>query len=406
MYIKRILEVEIFKYLNKPEIIAIIGARQCGKTTLLKHIFAKLDKAVYIDFEDREKLELFQTDIESFIKLYVRGYDYLFIDEFQYASEGGKRLKFIYDNEKIKMLISGSSSSELSIQSFQYLVGRIFLFNLHPFTFEEYLSYKEPELFQSVYFDDKHSQPVFKKMCKSLEEFLIYGGYPRVVISEDDEEKQTVLRNIYNTYFLKEIREILGLREDYKLSKLINALALQIGGIINHNELSSLTGFKHNALMEYINILQKTFVTLTCRPFFTNKRLELVKAPKMFFLDNGFRNVVIKNFQPLADRTDSGGLRENFAASEIAKRNIDLNYWRSKSKAEVDFVLNRQGEHNIPIEIKSKISQPKITKSFSSFIEKYKPPQGYIASNDVFAHKKVKWTNVHWMPLYKIPTIL
>ena len=160
MYINRFLEKQIQKYLNTREIIAVTGARQCGKTTLLTHVFQNLKKAIFIDFEDREKLELFETDIEAFIKLYIKDYEYLFIDEFQYAKEGGKKLKYIYDKYKTKIIVSGSSSSELSIHSIQYLVGRIFIFQLNPLSFGEFLSYKNKKLFTEIYFEENHSTPM------------------------------------------------------------------------------------------------------------------------------------------------------------------------------------------------------------------------------------------------------
>jgi len=402
MYISRFLEKQIQKYLNTREIIAVTGARQCGKTTLLTHVFQNLKKAIFIDFEDREKLELFETDIEAFIKLYIKDYEYLFIDEFQYAKEGGKKLKYIYDKYKTKIIVSGSSSSELSIHSIQYLVGRIFIFQLNPLSFGEFLSYKNKKLFNEIYLEENHSKPIIKEFNNYLNEFLVYGGYPRVVTSESEEEKRTVLKNIYNTYFLKEIKQILNLSSDYKLSKLINVLALQTGGILNYNELCSTTGFTYHDLMKHLNILNKTFITLESRPFYNNPRTELVKAPKIFFLDNGFRNTVIGNFQKTDTRSDSGNLRENFVASELVKKEIQLRYWRTKSKAEVDFIVKKNG-NPIPIEVKSKLIQPKITKSFRSFIEKYRPKQGYVASESLFANKKVNGILVKWVPLYHIP---
>ena len=141
MYIRRQLEEKINKYLHTREIVAVIGPRQSGKTTLLKHIYNNLKNAIFLDFEDRDILELFNEDIKSFIELYVKKYDYTFIDEFQYAKAGGEKLKYIYDNYKTKIIISGSSASELTIQSVKYLVGRIFIFNLYPCSFEEFLNY-------------------------------------------------------------------------------------------------------------------------------------------------------------------------------------------------------------------------------------------------------------------------
>ena len=282
MYIPRILEKELKKYLNKKEILAIVGPRQGGKTTLLKHIFKDLKGAHFLDFEDREILELFEQDIKGFIDLYVKDYNYLFIDEFQYAKDGGKQLKFIYDNHKTKIIISGSSVSGLSIHSIKYLVGRIFVFTLYPFSFEEYLAYKESDLYNSIYTKRKLSKQIIEKILPYFNEFCIYGGYPRVILAESKKEKETVLRNIYNTYFLKEIKEILNIQDDYKLSKLIKALALQIGNIMNYNELSEITGSSHKELLNHLNILEKTFISLRSSPYYTNKRTELIKSPKMF----------------------------------------------------------------------------------------------------------------------------
>lgn len=398
MYINRFLEKDLRKYLGKREIIAVVGARQCGKTTLLRHIFKDLKNALFLDFEDREALELFEQDIKSFTELYVKPYAYLFIDEFQYAKNGGKNLKYIYDHYKTKIVISGSSVSGLSIHSIQYLVGRIIVFNLYPFSFEEYLSYKEPMLYQNIYAKKiKLTMPAIEKIMPHFNEFCIFGGYPRVVLSKDKNEKETILKNIYNTYFLKEIREILNLPDDYRLSKLISALALQVGGIINYNELSGISGFKYRDLLNHINILEKTFICIRSQPFYANKRTELVKAPKIFFLDNGFRNTVIKNFQPPKERTDKGALYENFTSSEIAKKGFEVKYWRTKSKAEMDFVIEKKG-HITPIEVKSDLKSPKLTKSFYSFMDAYKPKRGIVLSERIFTEKN----NVKFRPIFSV----
>lgn len=383
MYIHRFLEQELKKYLDKREMIAVVGARQCGKTTLLRHIFQGLKNGLFLDFEDRETLEMFNEDIKSFIELYVKPYDYLFIDEFQYAEEGGKNLKYIYDNCKTKIVISGSSVSDLSIHSIKYLVGRVFVFNLYPFSFEEYLNYKEPRLYNHIYVKGSLTGQIIDRIMPHFNEFCIFGGYPRVVLSGDREEKKTVLRNIYNTYFLKEVREVLNLAEDHKLSKLLSALALQIGNIINYNELSDITAFGYNELLNHINILEKTFICLRSHPFYTNKRTELVKSPKIFFLDNGFRNMVIKNFEPIKNRPDRGCIYENFIASELAKKGLDVKYWRTKSKAEVDFVIEKSGGP-IPVEVKSDLKRAKLTRSFHSFLDTYRPKRALVLSEGLY----------------------
>lgn len=404
MYIERFLEKKIQKYLNKKEIIAIVGARQCGKTTLMKHISDKLKNTKFISFEDREILESFSKDIKTFVELYVKETKYLFIDEFQYAKEGGKQLKFIYDNYDTKIIISGSSASDLSIHSIKYLVGRIFVLSLYPFSFEEYLKYKNKKLY-NLHSKKTFSSVLIEKINKYYDEFIIYGGYPRVILAEDNEEKEEVLKNIYNTYFLKEVKEILQLPEDFKLSKLIKVLALQVGSMSNYNELSSSTGFDYNDLLKNLNILKKTFICTESRPFFINKKKEIVKTPKIFFLDNGFRNIVIKNFQKVTDRTDLGDLNENFVASELVKQDIELKYWRTKTGAEVDFIIEHKNKI-IPIEIKSNLRSPKLTRSFRNFLESYKSKEGFILSRDYSDKIRLEKSAVFFKPLFGVEGIL
>ena len=406
IYIPRFLEKEILKYLGKKEIIAIIGPRQCGKTTLLKNIFKNLvaKKKVFIDFEDREILELFVNDIKSFAELYAKENEFLFIDEFQYADEGGKNLKYLFDSYRTKIFISGSSATELSIQSIRHLVGRIFVFTLFPFSFDEFLSYKDKKLFE-ISKKKKLSNEIISKINSFYEEFLVYGGYPRVILSKDASEKETVLKNIYNIYLLKEIKGILGFKEDYKLTKLIHALALQVGGMANYDELSRTTGFHYKELIESINILNKTFITCESRPFYKNQRLELVKTPKLFFIDNGFRNMIIKNFQHVKDRTDLGALNENFVASELSKSGFELRYWRTKSNAEVDFVIKKNSEI-VPIEIKSKASREIVTKSLHSFIDKYSPKEAFVLLSQLFSSKKENSTSIRFIPHWYINNLI
>ena len=379
--------------------MAIIGPRQCGKTTLLKHIADGLNskKTCFVDFEDREELNLFTHDIKAFAELNVRGQDFLLIDEFQYAPDGGKNLKYIFDHFPVKIFITGSSSTELSVQSIRYLVGRIFVFNLYPLSFKEYLSFKEPKLGHLM--DDKREigREIIRRINNYYADFQIYGGYPRVALSSTSDEKETVIKNIFNTYLLREINQILNYRNEFKLARLINALALQIGSSINYNEISSVTGFKYKELLEAIDILEKTFVIHRSRPFYRNKRLELVKSPKFFFVDNGFRNMAIKNFLPVSSRTDVGALNENFVATELVKKGYTIRYWRTKSKAEVDFIIEHRGDV-IPLEVKTTLHKPAVSRSFRSFLDKYSPSWGFITSQQLYDEIRVNDIPVKMVP--------
>lgn len=405
VYIPRLLEKKIEKYLPKREILAVVGPRQSGKTTMLKHIFKRLKRGLFIDFGEREKLTLFDNDLKSFIDLYVKGNDYLFIDEFQYSKDGGKNLKYIFDNFSIKIVISGSSVSELSIQSIKYLVGRIFIFTLYPLSFSEFLRYKDIKLYNIYQNNQIFSVEIISKLNELYKEFIIYGGYPRVVTTDSIEEKQIVLKNIYNTYILKEIKEILGLRDDYKLSKFIHALALQLGSMANYSELCGLINCSYKELLSDLTILKKTFVISESRPFYANKRTELVKNPKFFFIDNGFRNVIINNFLNVKNRTDKGQLNENFVSSEIIKKDMDLRYWRTKSKAEIDFIIEQQGKV-VPIEVKSDLQKPVLSRAIYSFVEKYSVREVFVLSENLDIKKRFDHRLANFKPLFSVGKII
>ena len=397
VYIKRDIEEEILRYFKTKEIIAVIGARQCGKTTLVNNLLDLLKKGKKINkisFDDVKLLQLFEGDIDSFADLHVREYDILFIDEVQYSKDSGKKLKYIYDNFDIKIFISGSSAAELSIQSLKYLTGRIFLFTLYPFSFKEFLRARNQKLV-SLYERGDYGKEILSELNKHLREFMLYGGYPRAVLAKTTDEKKKVLESIYNTYLLREIREILDLSEDYRLVKLMKALSLQIGNIINYHELSTITGFPYKDLIKYLNILEKTFICNLIKPYYTNKRTELVKSPKIYFYDLGFRNICIDNFS--SERADLGSIYENFIYTGLIKHNIFPKYWHTKSGAEVDFIIEKKNKL-IPIEIKSLLKEAKLTRSFSSFFEKYNPKKGYIGSLEFEGRKGA----VAFLPLVKL----
>ncbi len=411
MYIKRKLEGTILEYLKTKEIIAITGPRQSGKTTLLKNIQSNLGKSVYITFEDIKDLNFFEQDINGFAKKYLSEYKYIFIDEFQYAKNGGKRLKYLYDVfPNNKLIISGSSAIDLTIKAIKFLVGRVFIFNLFPFDFEEFLQTKKNSLLGEYQKYTKKinlnkikinkleiSSAINTEFNDLLEEFIIWGGYPRVILAKTDSEKENILKNIYNTYFLRDIKDVLGLIDDYKMARLIQALSAQIGQLINYQELCAMSGYNYLTLKKYINVLEKTFVCKTIRPYFSNRRKEVVKNPKIFFFDTGLRNFAAQNFGKLDSRADKGQLNENFVFCQLTKKEIGLNFWRNKIKNEVDFIIETSGKQ-IALESKSQLKQTKIPPSLSAFIKLHHPKLAIIASDNYQNPTKLNETPVHFLP--------
>ena len=378
-YVKREIEEEIQQYIDAQEIIAVVGPRQAGKTTLFKKLQKDLENSNYISFEDRDILRVFEEDEKEFAEIYLEEYDYLLIDEFQYANQGGKKLEYLYDEypEK-KIMITGSSAADMTIEGLKYLTGRVLKFNLYPFSFREFLKYINEELYNVFEKREQKLQEWIKgegelslteatleKLEALRKEYAVYGGYPRVVLSDSEEEKKKVLDNIVETYLIREIGDVLNISDDREMKDLMRILALQMGEKTKYNKVSQRTGINYNKLKERLNVLEHTFVLEQVRPFYTNKQKEISKQPKIYFYDNGFRNTLINNFQELEMRNDQGELNENFFFTQAR---TELKYWRTKSQAEVDFVKENQ-EINA-FEIKT---APKTTKSIRSFQEKYSP---------------------------------
>ncbi len=414
MYIHRELEQKIRPFLKRKEVLSIVGPRQAGKTTFIKFIAGELEKSgkrvKFITFEKRADLEVFQNNIEDFKDL-MNEYSCVIIDEFQYAKDGGQKLKYLYDTTDIKFIISGSSSLELTFQTGKYMVGRLLEFQLLPFSFREYLSFRDKELYRLLENRVKGGSPadfnvkngfgeeINKRLAENLEKFVVFGGYPATALSDTDQEKKKIISGIVENYLLKDVKGLLNLATEDELVKLGKFLALQIGNMIKYEELSNSSGLFYKEVLKHLNILEKTFIIKLIRPYFTNRRTELTKNPKGYFLDLGIRNYLIEDFRFLKNRNDAGAVMENYAFILLRGAGLvsDLRYWRTKSKAEVDFVIEKQQEI-IPVEIKY-ASKKIIGKSFYSFIEKFKPKIGVILTRDYIGEEKIKNTKVKFIPL-------
>ncbi|MBI5754654.1 ATP-binding protein, partial [Candidatus Peregrinibacteria bacterium] len=364
VYVERDLLRHILPFLNRKEAIAIVGPRQAGKTTFLLHLADIMKKngkkTKFFTFEKESDLRLFQENIEDF-KDFISPFDVVFIDEFQYARDGGKKLKYLYDTTGIKFFISGSSSLELTFLTGRFMVGRMLKFELFPFSFREFLEMHDHELFLLLEkrfplkngladfllrFEMKQAfqQEIHDRLSAALAKYLIFGGYPAISLAKTPIEKEKLLESIVENYILKDIRGLLRLITEDELLRLSRFLATQIGGMVQYSELAMISLMPHHQIKKHLRILEETYVLELLKPFFVNRRTELVKNPKIYFLDIGLRNYLIRDFREMPNRPDFGHIAENYVFSAFRKHQISpLRYWRTKSQAEVDFVLEIEG---------------------------------------------------------------
>ena len=395
-YLPRKIEKELKKWLKRKEVILIKGPRQSGKTTLLLQ-FQKTYGGKYISLEIDEYAEALKKDPILFGKTFGKE-GFIYLDEAQYVKDVGKYVKILYDHfrGKIKLVITGSGSFEVKENLGKYLVGRAVYFELLPLSFEEFLLWKAlltEEDLRSIYqeysfqFWDflEGKEVVFKSVIfpekfKTLwEEFAIFGGYPAIVKEEDKEIKIKLLKNLLYTYLEKDVFFFLNVRQMEKFKNLVKALALNIGNILEISSFSREFKMDFRTVEEYLSLLKHTYVIELVPPFYKSMVTELKKNKKAYFMDLGLRNAFINNFSEFETRGDQGALLENFVFSELRKRGIEVKYWRTTGKAEVDFVLHLR-DKIIPVE--AKIS-PKITRSLGSFLKAYTPKRGAIVSLNI-----------------------
>jgi len=420
-YLERELLGEIKKWIQRKEIIAIKGPRQSGKTTLLEIIKGWLieekkinpENVIFLTFEDRENLEKFEEDPKGFIKSFIENSQmyYFLLDEIHYVKDCGQKLKLLYDLFKnIKFIVTGSSSLELTSSTAKFLVGRVFPFELLPFNFHEFLLAKDRRMARVYeernllvrelilkYKNFKIEKDIFlKDLLKLLNEFLIFGGYPEIIKARTEEEKMMILKGIYNTYIEKDIISFLRIDETVKFKKLVMLLSSLIGKVVKYENLTASCDSYYKEIIKWIDILEQTYIIRSIRPFHKNLVTELRKNPKVYFFDYGLRNYSINNFSPTSVRVDRGELAENFIFDQLYQLNKEINFWRTTSKAEVDFVLGEK----LPVEVKfENMRKEKISKSLHSFINAYSPEFAIVVTKNFLGEKKVNNTIVKFIPI-------
>ncbi len=371
MYIDRQVYQKIEKQKDNGKVTILIGARQVGKTTLLRKLFQSLsdtNQCLFLDldvFSDYEQVSTYEDLIHT---LKLKGYRekqqetfFLFLDEFQRGADISRVLKTVVDHhQNIKIYASGSSSLAISEKIQESLAGRKRIIRVYPLNFIEYLHFRHrqdlvAELVNLVNVQADNLPKLMPEVYRELQLFMVFGGYPEVALV-DDEEKKDVLRSIFDLYVKKDLVDFLKIERIKNAKTLIQRLAVNHGQETRYNRLAQVVGIDEKTVKNYLEILKETFIITVHSPWFTNPLKELVKMPKVYFFDAGVRNYFINNFNELDVRDDASFLFEGYVISELIKAGVEterIKFWRTKNRREVDVILDVDGRVR-PVEIKYK----------------------------------------------------
>lgn len=324
--IHRTLEDNIRPLLGGNKAIIIIGARQVGKSTLLNQLLGDNKNTLWMNGDDTDIQDLFKNMSSTRLRALIGNSKYVVIDEAQRIPDIGIRLKLITDQiPSVQVIATGSSSFELTSKVNEPLTGRKREFKMFPLTFGEMT--KNTSLLDEL---------------RMIPHRLIYGYYPEVVCNQGDEK--AILKELSDSYLYKDILALDNINKPDKLTRLLKALALQIGSQVSYNEIGNLIGLDSKTVEKYVDMLEKAFIIFRLGSFSRNLRNELKASRKIYFWDLGIRNAVIGNLAQIENRNDVGELWENFAISERLKLNIYRNsfaqswFWRTQQQKEIDYI--------------------------------------------------------------------
>jgi predicted AAA+ superfamily ATPase len=336
MYIPQKQLDNLNNLLTPGKVVVIYGARRVGKTTLLNKFIddKSTSDILFVNGDDIVTRQYLESQSIEKLRDFVGNTSLLIVDEAQYVEKIGLNLKLIIDHvPNIKVVATGSSSFELAKDVGEPLTGRKFVLKLFPLAQSEISQIEKRHETQS-----------------NLEARLLFGSYPEVVTTRNNRQREEYLREIINSYLFKDILALEGIRYSNKLSRLLQLLAFQIGAQVSLTELGRQLGMSKNTVERYLDLLEKVFVIFRLSGFSRNLRKEISKSHRFFFYDNGIRNALIGNFNPLEIRNDVGQLWENYIITERLKRQEYLRettnsyYWRTYDKKEIDLVEERRGK--------------------------------------------------------------
>lgn len=415
MYNRDILP-KIWAQIDSPDILVLIGARQVGKTSIMRLIQEKLtsEKNVpandifFYDLENIADRQIFEDQVLAQDRLAsdLHSRRYIFIDEFQRLPHVPSMLKYLRDNfPLLKFIVSGSSSLTIKNLVTESLLGRAQTFVIYPLSFSEFLLFKNQtellSLLRQVESDKKLTPAETSLLSSPLQEMQTFGGYPRITLTPDSEQKKNLLLEQINRYLEKDIQLLIREASLPIFEQLLSLLAGQDGGLLNINTVAKTIKTHHKTTARYLEIIRGTYLLNSLSAYSKDKTVETSKMRKVYFNDIGYVNALNKNFSYQPGTLMAGQAAENFVLGELLKHShpIDaLYYWRTKQNQEVDFVWRRENTV-VPIEVKAGYADS-VPSGLKSFIKRHHPAQAFVMNQDVFKEMGFEKCRVLFRPLW------
>jgi predicted AAA+ superfamily ATPase len=398
-FIGRRVYSDLRRELAEPQVLVLVGPRQVGKTTLLQRLEADAresgKRTRYFDLEQPGDLARLTGSASEVLDALTTDVDVVLVEEFYYLEDAGRLFKAIYDRSartgsRLKVVISGSSSIEVHSHLRESLAGRRVAYRIFPMTWSEFSDWDSPE------------RP-------SFEGYLRHGGLPGLSRVREDQRKERLLQDYLSTYLFKDIKGLVKEENVRAFNHLLYLLAQNQGQLVEASSLARELGVSVPTVSNYLDVLDKTYVNYVVSSYHSNLANELKKSRKTYLYDLGIRNSILKDFRPASDREDRGAIFESYVLLELLPLldpSMELRFWRTKKKEEVDFVLiyNRQPT---PIEVKSQLDRPTPPSGLRAFCRRYRDvTQTFTVSAASFPTIEVEGRSHHFLRFEQVPSIL
>jgi predicted AAA+ superfamily ATPase len=399
MLIKREIYNDLRRELEEPQVLVLIGPRQVGKTTLLHRL--EIDarssglRTRFFDLEQPGDLALLAGAEAEVIKSLTSDTDVVFVDEFYYLEDAGRLFKSIYDRSArsgtpVKVVVSGSSSVEIHTHLQESLAGRRITYRIFPLAWTEHRDWDSPE------------RP-------SFEDHLRLGGMPGLSQVHSEERKQRLLQEYLSTYLFKDIKGLVREENIRAFNHLLYLLAHNQGQMVEASSLARELRVSAPTVANYLEVLDQTYVNYLLPSYHTNLANELKKSRKTYLFDLGIRNSILRDFRPPHERDDRGAIYESFVLLTLLPRlspTMELRFWRTKKKQEVDFILVRDRQPT-PIEVKSHIDRPIVHDGIAAFCRRYPSVAvTFTVSDSTFDPLEIDGVSHRFVSFADVPSIL